>query len=271
MEQRKGGLPAEPATPHAAPSSSSGASAKSASGPCELPEYLRFPYAVDSSSECGGLPPCVVDIFAAASPPEQLAAGKGGQLEDGGDMTSDEHAYRLSAVTPFAMAPSLNGWSSSSSSSRGNHHHRGGGGGGGAGGAGGLGFSGCGQPAADDGHFGGCSAAYMRQYFAYLWEADDKADHRPNRNRRRKPQDHVTVDMRHCLVDWLVDICDEFKLSNSSLFLCVNLLDRVLDVLEVRRERLQLLGCVVSSSRSRSINTNRDSMRSLARLLAFLL
>ena len=35
----------------------------------------------------------------------------------------------------------------------------------------------------------------MRQYFAYLWEADDKADHRPNRNRRRKPQDHVTVDM----------------------------------------------------------------------------
>ena len=71
-----------------------------------------------------------------------------------------------------------------------------------------------------------------------------------DRGRRRRIgpgiQEHVTVDMRHCLVDWLVDICDEFKLSSSCLFLCVNLLDRVLDVLVVRRERLQLLGCVVS-------------------------
>jgi hypothetical protein len=44
-------------------------------------------------------------------------------------------------------------------------------------------------------------------------------------------------------VDWLVDIAEEFKLQRATLYLSVRLLDRALDVLPMRREKLQLLGC----------------------------
>jgi len=89
----------------------------------------------------------------------------------------------------------------------------------------------------------GAGGEYMRGFVAYLWRADIAGHHVPNGERRKVPQATVTADMRHCLVDWLVDISQEFKLQQSTVFAAVNLLDRALDVIPVRRERLQLLGC----------------------------
>eukprot|EP00953_Heterococcus_sp_UTEX-ZZ885_P001783 1484-Heterococcus_DN1.PRE.1 len=49
--------------------------------------------------------------------------------------------------------------------------------------------------------------------------------------------------MRSTLVDWLVEVCAEYKLQPGTLYLVVDLLDRCLSLFAVPRDRLQLLGC----------------------------
>jgi len=93
---------------------------------------------------------------------------------------------------------------------------------------------------------GGGDGSGLRAFVNYLWQADAHGAHRPNPERRLVPQATVTTDMRHCLVDWLVDVVADFKLQRSTLFLAVQLLDRCLDVKPVVRERLQLIGCVAT-------------------------
>lgn len=36
--------------------------------------------------------------------------------------------------------------------------------------------------------------------------------------------------MRSILIDWLVDICENFKVSNKTLFLTIDLIDRFIEV-----------------------------------------
>jgi cyclin A len=48
--------------------------------------------------------------------------------------------------------------------------------------------------------------------------------------------------MRGILVDWLVDVADEFKLMADTLYLAVSYIDRFLTVSVVSRNKLQLLG-----------------------------
>jgi G2/mitotic-specific cyclin-B, other len=48
--------------------------------------------------------------------------------------------------------------------------------------------------------------------------------------------------MRSILVDWLVEVHHKFKLYTSSLYLCVNILDRFLSKVSILRARLQLVG-----------------------------
>jgi hypothetical protein len=52
----------------------------------------------------------------------------------------------------------------------------------------------------------------------------------------------VDVHKRLVLVDWLVEVVDEFKLSQPTLFLAVNYVDRYLSRRPVARDALQLLG-----------------------------
>jgi hypothetical protein len=105
----------------------------------------------------------------------------------------------------------------------------------------------------------GRGGEYTRAFVNFLWSADSDmrngdalamregrpsmSIYLPNQERRKRPQQSVDPEMRHCLVDWLVDIAEEFKVKRSTLYLCVNLLDRSLDTTPVRREKLQLLGC----------------------------
>ena len=49
--------------------------------------------------------------------------------------------------------------------------------------------------------------------------------------------------MRAILVDWLVEVAEEYNLRQVTLFTSVNYIDRCLALFQVTRHQLQLLGC----------------------------
>lgn len=55
-------------------------------------------------------------------------------------------------------------------------------------------------------------------------------------------QQEINSTMRAILVDWLVGVQMKFRLQPETLYLCVNIIDRYLSRVHVRRRRLQLLG-----------------------------
>jgi len=55
-------------------------------------------------------------------------------------------------------------------------------------------------------------------------------------------QQEVTQQMRGILVDWLIEVADEYSLKSQTLFLTVNYVDRVLESLPIARSTLQLVG-----------------------------
>ncbi|KAM9319389.1 cyclin-A1 [Gastrophryne carolinensis] len=80
---------------------------------------------------------------------------------------------------------------------------------------------------------------YVDEIHRYLREAEVK--HRPKPNYMRKQPD-ITSAMRIILVDWLVEVREEYKLRNETLYLAVNYLDRFLSCMSVLRGKLQLVG-----------------------------
>lgn len=65
--------------------------------------------------------------------------------------------------------------------------------------------------------------------------------HRPKAHYMRKQPD-ITEGMRAILVDWLVEVGEEYKLRTETLYLAVNFLDRFLSCMSVLRGKLQLVG-----------------------------
>lgn len=57
-----------------------------------------------------------------------------------------------------------------------------------------------------------------------------------------KQQQDITSTMRSILVDWLVEVSEEYKLHTETLYLAVNYTDRFLSKMSVLRGKLQLLG-----------------------------
>ena len=57
-----------------------------------------------------------------------------------------------------------------------------------------------------------------------------------------KSQTDVNEKMRAILVDWLVDVHLKFKLLPETLFLTVNIIDRYLELNQISRQKLQLVG-----------------------------
>lgn len=55
-------------------------------------------------------------------------------------------------------------------------------------------------------------------------------------------QRDVNARMRAILVDWLIEVHYKFKLAHQTLFLCVHIIDRYLQVTQVARAKLQLVG-----------------------------
>lgn len=57
-----------------------------------------------------------------------------------------------------------------------------------------------------------------------------------------KSQTDVNEKMRAILIDWLIEVHFKFKLLPETLFISVNLIDRFLELKDIKRQRLQLLG-----------------------------
>jgi len=55
-------------------------------------------------------------------------------------------------------------------------------------------------------------------------------------------QPDITHNMRSILVDWLVEVGEEYKLSSQTLCLAVNYVDRLLGMRPISRNKLQLVG-----------------------------
>jgi len=57
----------------------------------------------------------------------------------------------------------------------------------------------------------------------------------------RKQMD-ITYGMRSILVDWMVEVAEEYKLDRETLCLAVSYVDRFLSLMAVARGKLQLVG-----------------------------
>ncbi|KAF2355700.1 Cyclin N-terminal [Trinorchestia longiramus] len=80
---------------------------------------------------------------------------------------------------------------------------------------------------------------YAADIYLYLREAEKV--HRPRLNYMDKQTD-ISVSMRWILVDWMVEVAEEYNLSTETLYLAVSYIDRFLSHMSVKRDKLQLVG-----------------------------
>ncbi|XP_073777240.1 cyclin-A2 isoform X1 [Danio rerio] len=80
---------------------------------------------------------------------------------------------------------------------------------------------------------------YAAEIHTHLREMEVKS--KPKAGYMRKQPD-ITNSMRAILVDWLVEVGEEYKLQNETLYLAVNYIDRFLSSMSVLRGKLQLVG-----------------------------
>ncbi|KAJ3658494.1 hypothetical protein Zmor_010229 [Zophobas morio] len=80
---------------------------------------------------------------------------------------------------------------------------------------------------------------YRDDIYAYLREHELR--HRPKPGYIMKQPD-VTENMRAVLVDWLVEVTEEYRMHTETLYLAVNFIDRFLSYMSVVRAKLQLVG-----------------------------
>jgi cyclin B len=92
--------------------------------------------------------------------------------------------------------------------------------------------------ARDEGNPLHCTAYINQMYDIFsLIEKEKKVNHEYMAN-----QPYVNDRMRSILVDWLVEVHLKFKMVPETLYLTVNLIDRYLELKQVRRSKLQLVG-----------------------------
>ncbi|KAL0314956.1 UNVERIFIED_CONTAM: putative cyclin-A3-1 [Sesamum angustifolium] len=84
--------------------------------------------------------------------------------------------------------------------------------------------------------------AYVSDIYEYLHNMEMEAKRRPLLDYLEKVQKDVTANMRGILIDWLVEVAEEYKLLSDTLYLTVSYIDRFLSVNAINRQRLQLLG-----------------------------
>lgn len=93
---------------------------------------------------------------------------------------------------------------------------------------------------------------YTLEILHYLKETETKL--LPKWNYMTKQPD-ITFVMRSILVDWLVEVGEEYKLCTETLYLTVNYIDRFLSYMSVQRAKLQLVGtaCMFISAKYEEI------------------
>ncbi|XP_011191400.1 G2/mitotic-specific cyclin-A [Zeugodacus cucurbitae] len=80
---------------------------------------------------------------------------------------------------------------------------------------------------------------YQRNILDYFVESEKK--HRPKPHYMRRQAD-INHSMRTILVDWLVEVSEEYNLDTETLYLSVSYIDRFLSQMSVVRSKLQLVG-----------------------------
>ena len=76
-------------------------------------------------------------------------------------------------------------------------------------------------------------------------------------------QHDITAQMRAILVDWMVEVAQEYKLVSETLYLSVSYVDRYLSAVPVQRNQLQLVGvtCMLLASKYEEIYAPQVSAR----------
>ncbi|KAI3823733.1 hypothetical protein L1987_05173 [Smallanthus sonchifolius] len=82
---------------------------------------------------------------------------------------------------------------------------------------------------------------------------------RPSVNYMKTVQRDITQEMRGILIDWLVEVCEEYRLGVETFYLTVTLIDRYLSKMYIEKQRLQLLGitCMLIASKYEDITAPR--------------
>ncbi|KAJ4700731.1 Cyclin [Melia azedarach] len=103
---------------------------------------------------------------------------------------------------------------------------------------------------------------YMDPQFCATFACDiykhlraSEAKKRPTTDFMEKVQKDINASMRAILVDWLVEVAEEYRLVPDTLYLTVNYIDRYLSGNPMNRQRLQLLGvsCMMIASKYEEI------------------
>lgn len=71
---------------------------------------------------------------------------------------------------------------------------------------------------------------------------ESETQKRPSTDFMEKIQKDINASMRAILIDWLVEVSEEYRLVPDTLYLTVNYIDRYLSGNAMNRQRLQLLG-----------------------------
>ena len=83
---------------------------------------------------------------------------------------------------------------------------------------------------------------YASDIYSYLRSMESQPKRRPAADYIAAVQVDVTPNMRGILIDWLVEVAEEYKLVSDTLYLTVSYVDRFLSANALNRQRLQLLG-----------------------------
>jgi cyclin A len=84
-------------------------------------------------------------------------------------------------------------------------------------------------------------SATLWDSFAHSLGGRAQQKYRPDPNYMQRQND-INHNMRGILVDWLVEVSEEYKLHTETLFLSINYIDRFLSRNNVQRGKLQLVG-----------------------------
>ncbi|XP_043710712.1 putative cyclin-A3-1 isoform X2 [Telopea speciosissima] len=97
---------------------------------------------------------------------------------------------------------------------------------------------------------------YASEIFEYLRSMEIEEKRRPIPDYLEKIQKDVTANMRGILVDWLVEVSEEYKLVSDTLYLTISYIDRFLSSHPINRQRLQLLGisCMLIAAKYEEIS-----------------
>ncbi|OEL36241.1 Cyclin-A3-2 [Dichanthelium oligosanthes] len=84
--------------------------------------------------------------------------------------------------------------------------------------------------------------SYASDIYTYLRALEVEPRRRPRSDYIEAVQSDVTANMRTILVDWLVEVAEEYKLVADTLYLAISYVDRFLSANVLSRDKLQLLG-----------------------------